>query len=180
MSWLGDALKFENFNLKEMFKTVKDNPERLFLGALTPVGTKAWGGLLGKDWESPLNYFGGPSDETFRKAEEAGIDTGGAQGIHNVAEGIAASYAGGYGLDQLGAGGLGGGGGDGGGGFDIGKLLQNMPNTSGGGGMPVLPSYGKQEDPAEKVRRQHAEELLKQALRLQAQLSEQEARRRVV
>ena len=50
MSFLGDVLGFEKFNLKNLWSGIKENPERLFLGAADPfsseyVGQDPWEGL---------------------------------------------------------------------------------------------------------------------------------------
>lgn len=103
---LGDALDFEKFQLGEWWKAIKDDPERLFLGALTPAGSELWGGITGNDYEPLTNWFGGPTGETYDKAQAEGIDTGSAEGVHAIAQAIAASYAGGYGADKLGVGSL--------------------------------------------------------------------------
>lgn len=130
MSFLGDLLDFELFNLEEVWKTIKDDPERLFLGALTPAGTELWSGILDKDWEPSVNWLGRPSEETFRKAQESGIDIGPATGVHDIAESVAASYAAGWGFDQLGA---------------TGDILETGTNFAGSGG-------GQQAGPTELFR----------------------------
>lgn len=133
MSWLGDVFDFEKFAFGDMWGQIKDDPERLLLGAATPVGSKVWGGILGKDWkdEPILDYFGGPASGTYERAEAAGIDTKAGGQAHDVAKAIASIYAGGYGLDKLQLGGLFGGGGQGGasgaGGFDWQSMLGNLP-----------------------------------------------------
>jgi hypothetical protein len=141
MSWLGDALGFEAFQIGDMWDKIKDNPEQLFLGAATPVGAEIWGGILGKDYEPMVDMMGGPyggsafsafgnnEGGVYGRAEEAGIDTGGAKGIHDVAHVVSGAMAGGYGADKMG--GLFGTGGDGGGMGGFGNFP--MP---GGGGQP--------------------------------------------
>lgn len=99
---LSDALSFEKFQLGEWWDRIKDNPETLLLGAADPFGAKLWGGILGKDIEPLVNEFGGPTDSTFQGAKDAGINTGTAQGAHDVAQGVASIYAGNYFGNQLG------------------------------------------------------------------------------
>lgn len=100
------VLDFELFNLKDMFGKSLDNPEQLLLGAATPVGAKLWGEILGKDFEPMVNALGGPqgsgflglgSGGVFDRAREAGVSTGDASNIHNIAEVVAGGFAGGAG-----------------------------------------------------------------------------------
>lgn len=102
MSWLGDNLKFEGFNLKGIAQKIGHDPERLFLGALDPASTKMWGGLLGKDWKPMVDQVGGPTGDTFSQARAAGINTGPASMMHNIAHAIVGAEVGGYGMGQLG------------------------------------------------------------------------------
>lgn len=108
MSWLGDNLDFELFNLKDMFGKIKENPEQLLLGAADPVGAGIWGGITGKEYEPVVNFLGGPmgggtlgigSGGVYDRAEAAGINTKPAMGAHDVAETVAAIW-GGYGAAQ--------------------------------------------------------------------------------
>lgn len=104
MGFISDVFDFEGFGLKEMWRKVKKDPERLFLGAADKFGTKLWNKVLDKDWEPITNEWGGQPKDTYKKAEEAGIDTGPGRSMHSLAEMIAASYAGGYGMSKLPAG----------------------------------------------------------------------------
>ena len=134
MSWLGDVFDFEKFAFGDMLGQIKDDPERLLLGAATPIGSKVWGGILGKDWkdEPILDYFGGPASGTYDRAQAAGIDTKAGGQAHDVAKAIASIYAGGYGLDKAGAA-FGGGGGAGGSGGSGGGLFGGEGGLFGGG-----------------------------------------------
>lgn len=102
MSWLGDLLKFEGFNAKHMLGKAADNPEQLLLGAADPFGAKLWSSITGKDYSPIVNQWGGATDDTYTAAQEAGIDTGPGRTGHNIAQTIAAMYAGNYGANQLG------------------------------------------------------------------------------
>jgi len=104
MSFFGDMLGFEKFNLKGIWDQARKNPERLLLGAADPVGSKMWGGILGKEYQPMINEFGGPTDQRFQDAQAAGIDTGFSKGSHDIAKAIAAMYAGNYGAGQAGIG----------------------------------------------------------------------------
>jgi hypothetical protein len=113
MSWLGDVVKFENFNLGNQWGKLKKNPERAFIGAMDEAGTKVWNKAF--DWTAPVtgihrnyepmtDYFGGASKDSYTKAQEQGINTKPGATMHNIAKAITAAYAGGYGASQLGAG----------------------------------------------------------------------------
>ncbi len=72
---------------------IKEDPERIFIGAMfAPGGEQVWGKALGKDYEPSVNLWGGPRGSTFQEAEEAGIDTSASRGMHSLAEGIAKFY----------------------------------------------------------------------------------------
>jgi hypothetical protein len=114
MSWLGDVIKFENFNLGNQWGKLKKNPERAFIGAMDEGGTKVWNKAfdltapitgIHRNYEPMTDYFGGASKDSYTKANAAGINTGPGRSMHNVAKAITAAYAGGYGASQLGAGG---------------------------------------------------------------------------
>ena len=130
MGWLSDNLDFELFNLGDMWDKIKDNPESLILG-VDPFSTKLWNeiGVGGGNQEPIVNALGGPmggdtlgigSGGVYDRAQEAGIDTGAAMQLHDVAE-VVASYYGARGLGGIGGepaavGAAGGGGGAAGGG----------------------------------------------------------------
>jgi len=116
MSFLGDMLGFEGFQLKDWAKKLKANPEQLVIGAADPFGAKLWGGITGKDYEPFIDQMGGPygghaisafgsnDGGVYGRAREAGIDTGPASIGHDAAH-IVASIYGGAGLGKT-AGGL--------------------------------------------------------------------------
>jgi hypothetical protein len=114
MSWIGDVIKFENFNLGNQWDKLKKNPERAFIGAMDEGSTKVWNKAfdltapvtgIRRNYEPMTDYFGGASKDSYTKANAAGINTGPGRSMHNVAKAITAAYAGGYGASQLGAGG---------------------------------------------------------------------------
>lgn len=126
MSFFSDVFDFEKFNLGDMWDKVKEDPERLFLGAADPFGTKLWSGITGQDWEPIVNQMGGATEGAYERAGEAGINTEPGRQMHGLAEVIASMYAGGYGADKLkGLSGLGDVGG--------GSIPGGIPGVGGGG-----------------------------------------------
>ena len=117
MSFFGDALGFEKFQLSDWWRKAKKNPEQLLLGAADPWGAKLWGKVLGKDYEPFVDQMGGPyggstisafgknDGGVYGRAEAAGVDTKSAKGIHDAAHVLSALFAGGYGASALGGGG---------------------------------------------------------------------------
>lgn len=112
MGILSDVGQFEAFNLRDMWGKVRDNPERLLLGAATPVGGALWGKILGKEdeYKEPIvNLLGGPAGSgwtgmgetggVYERARNHGIDTKYSEKSHDIAEVIAGLYgaAGAYG-----------------------------------------------------------------------------------
>src|SRR3990167_9187434 len=112
MGFLRDVLKFERFALKDMWGKIKDDPERLLLGAVDPFATRVWNQTgAGKDWEPIVDQMGGQyggslgGDEgVYGRAREAGVPTEAGSQMHGIARAIAAMYAGGYGAGKLGLG----------------------------------------------------------------------------
>ncbi len=101
--FIKDVLSFENFNLKNMWGKIKDNPARMLYGGHDPASTKAWNKVLGRNDEPLVNQLGGASKDTYGKASDAGINTKPGKTMHNIASAIVAAYAGGYGASQMGA-----------------------------------------------------------------------------
>lgn len=155
MSFLKDVLSFEQFNLKDMWKKVRKDPERLLLGAADPWSTKLWNKTgVGKDWEPITDQWGGAyggatttlgdtGEGVYGRAKEAGVPTEAGAGMHDIAHMISAMYAGNYGMGKLpqgmqNVGGFGGGGGD----------------TGGMGGFPSMPTQQQQYvDPMQEQQR---------------------------
>lgn len=102
MSFLGNVLDFEGFNLKNIGKKIAKNPEQLLIGAGDPLTAGVWNGVLGTDYKPLVNEWGGATDETYQKAQDAGINTGPGKSMHGVAQGIAGLFAGSYGAGKLG------------------------------------------------------------------------------
>ncbi len=96
-----DIIDFEHVNLKEMWRKVKDDPERLFIGAIDPFSSKMWGEVTGKDYDPIVNQWGGPADSSWARAEEEGVNLKPNRMMHGFAEDIAQFYAFGYGTDKL-------------------------------------------------------------------------------
>jgi hypothetical protein len=120
MGLLGDVLGFDAFALKDIWKSVKKDPERLLIGAVDPLSTKMWNGILGKDYEPLVDQMGGPygghtisafgnnEGGVYKRAQDAGINTESGAGAHDAAHTIAAIF-GAQGLMGAGQGLLGGG-----------------------------------------------------------------------
>lgn len=89
MSWLGDNLSFEKFQLGDWWSELKRHPQRAFIGAMDKPGTMLWNKILGTDYKPMVNYAGGPTGDTFNRADQQGINTGPARGAHKVADTVA-------------------------------------------------------------------------------------------
>ncbi len=113
MSFVKDVLGFEKFNLKDMWKKVKDDPKRMLVGAVDPFSTRMWNQTgMGKDWEPIVDQMGGAyggsaftlgdtGEGVYGRAREAGVPTKAGSQMHDLAHVIASIYAGGYGGDKL-------------------------------------------------------------------------------
>jgi len=114
MGWLDDALDFEMFNAKDIWKKIKKDPERLLIGADNPWNTKVWNSVLGSNYEPfvdqmggaygghTISAFGNQTGGVYGRAQLAGINTLPASSMHDLAHVISAMYAGGYAGDKLG------------------------------------------------------------------------------
>lgn len=118
MSFLGNALGFEAFHTKDLWKGIKKDPKRLILG-VDPWSTKVWNKVLGKKDEPlvdqlggaygghTISAFGNNEGGVYKRAEDAGIDTGAGKNMQDIAHVVAAAY-GANGLMNIGGGGQGG------------------------------------------------------------------------
>jgi hypothetical protein len=97
-----ESFNFELFQLEDVWKQIKEDPERIFIGAIDPFSSEMWSGITGKDYEPIINDWGGPTSERWGRAQEEGIDIEPARQIHGAVQDIAQSYAIGYGLDVAG------------------------------------------------------------------------------
>jgi len=115
MSDIGDLLGFEGFQLKDWWKKIKKDPERLLLGAVDPWSSKLWGKVLNKDYEPLVDQMGGAygghtisafgenDGGVYERAREAGIDTGPAEVVNDAAHVVASLYGGAGAAKGLGA-----------------------------------------------------------------------------
>lgn len=103
---LGNVLDFEAFNLKDMWKKIRKDPERLLMGAVDPWSTKLWNKVTGSDYEPIVDQMGGaygghtlswgPENQdggVYARARAAGIDTTEGAFMHDLSHQIAQSYA---------------------------------------------------------------------------------------
>lgn len=104
MGFVSDVLKFERSKLKDMAGAIKEDPERLLLGAADPASSRMWSEVTGKEYEPIVDQMGGATTEDYRRAEARGIDTTAGKTMHGIARAIAGTIAGGYGLQALGGG----------------------------------------------------------------------------
>lgn len=107
MSYLGNVLKFEAFNGKNMLKNAWDHPDQMLLGAADPFSARVWSTITGKDYKPIVDQMGGATQDTYRKADAQGLDTHDGRQVQNLAHVIAGLYAGGYGASAAGVGGAG-------------------------------------------------------------------------
>jgi len=92
MSGLRDILKFEGFNGKKIFGGVLKDPSRLITG-VDPFSTKVWNKILGTHKDPLVDQMGGATNDTYKEAEAAGINTGPGHKMQDVAHVAAAIFA---------------------------------------------------------------------------------------
>lgn len=189
MGWFSDLHKGNKHWFSEQWKAIKDDPERLFLGAMTPVGSKLWSGITGEDYKPVLDAWGGPSADVYKSGEAEGIDMDASHNSHRIARVVAAmGMAGGggagggeatganmnatnpalidsaMGTSGYGASSAGAGGGAGAaGGFNWQDMLQNQMQGGGGGGGGNQSAMDKQRRQALLLQQMRDHEIQQQA-----------------
>lgn len=96
--WTDDIGDFANYQLSSWDDQFRRNPAQALVGAGDPIATKGWNEVLGKDWKPMVSSYGGPTQQTFRGAEQSGLDTSNMRGVDNTVRAVApavASYFGG-------------------------------------------------------------------------------------
>lgn len=96
-----DIIDFERTNLREMGRKIKDDPERLLVGGITPLDTEVTNKILGTDYEPMIDQWGGPADSTWERAAAEGVELGPNKIMHGIAHSVAQMYAGNYGADKI-------------------------------------------------------------------------------
>lgn len=91
--FLHDVGEFEKFNLQEMLRKVRKNPEQLLLGAADPLGADTWSNITGKEYDPIVDQWGGAAKDTYRRAAQEGINVGPGATMHGIARSIAGMYA---------------------------------------------------------------------------------------
>lgn len=94
MSQLTDALRFEGWRGGQFWEAIKKDPQRLLTGAFDPIGTGIYNKVTGDNLEPLGNQLGAPTEDQYAKAEAHGINTGGARGMNDIAQVVAAIYGG--------------------------------------------------------------------------------------
>lgn len=88
---IGDALHFEKSWISDIWKGIKRDPKRLFLG-VDPISTKGWNAVLGRNDKPVVGHLGGPTKESYQNAQDKGIKTGTASTLHGIAKAVAGAY----------------------------------------------------------------------------------------
>lgn len=124
MSKLSDALKFDAFQFKDMWKQIKKDPERLLfgMGTLDPLSTKLTNKVFNKDYEPLTDISGGPygghvsslfsgkDGGVYKRAQDAGLDTKSRGQVSDIGSSVGLLFGAGMGAGALGGGAAAGGG----------------------------------------------------------------------
>jgi hypothetical protein len=151
-NFIKDALGFELFHGKDILKRIKQDPKRLLLG-VDPASTAAWNKVLGRDDKPIVDQLGGAYDGhalswkgdggVYKRAEDAGIDTGAGLSLQRIAHVIASVY---------GAAGLGNAAGN------VGESLQGLGGEGGGFEAPDWKDPGTYMDLAKNMPQQQQQQ----------------------
>lgn len=105
-NFIGNNYQFGLDQLHRFGDQFKQNPAgflgETFLGAGTPLGSKAWNALTGDNTQPLVTMLGGPTKDTFQYSANKGTNTEDAGYTSSVANLIAGAYAGGE-LGDLGS-----------------------------------------------------------------------------
>jgi hypothetical protein len=100
--FLDKVVDYERENLRYIGRTIKKDPERLFLGALDPFSTRVWNQTgVGKDWEPAVNQWGGAVESVDEAFAAKGGDPGPGRAMHDIAQTIASMFTMGYGIGKI-------------------------------------------------------------------------------
>lgn len=104
MSKLSDVWHFADYSARDSWDKLKQDPERLVIGAIDPFSSWAWGSILGKNYTPVLNAFGSPQGGGFlgtdrnggvyKSAEQNGVATGSAKKFFGTGDAIAGLFGG--------------------------------------------------------------------------------------
>jgi hypothetical protein len=97
---LKSTAKVQALGWKDGIKAIGKDPTRLLTG-IDPVSTGLWNKIKGTDDKALVNLYGSPTKDTFRHAEEKGIDTTGARDFFKIGDSIAGFMGGSAALGGL-------------------------------------------------------------------------------
>lgn len=104
--YVGDIAQTGGFVLEDKYKRFKNNPLE-FLIAGNPLQAKALNKMFGTDYTPHQTMWGLPTNDTYQRAENQGIDTSNFRGAAQVGQAIGSFYAGGPLTQAFGGGALG-------------------------------------------------------------------------
>lgn len=91
--YVGDLAQTGGYVLEDKWKRFKNNPVE-FLAAGNPLQAKAVNKLFGTDYTPHMTMYGLPTNDTYQRAENEGIDTSNFRGAAQAAQLIGSFYAG--------------------------------------------------------------------------------------
>lgn len=114
MSALSDLWRFTDYARRDAWSTLGEDPERIFIGAIDPASSWAWGKITGKDYTPVINQLGSPmgggdlglskDGGVYDKADAAGYNTYPARNFYTVGDTVAGFFGGSAALGALGGG----------------------------------------------------------------------------
>lgn len=74
MSFFDSLIQTPIYQAQSMLDTYSNKPGQALVGANTPLETNLWNKLLGTNMTPTMNMYGGPSEATYAKAKQEGVD----------------------------------------------------------------------------------------------------------
>jgi hypothetical protein len=74
MSFFDSLIQTPVYQAQSMLDTYSNKPGQALVGANTPLETNLWNKLLGTNMTPTMNMYGGPSEATYAKAKQEGVD----------------------------------------------------------------------------------------------------------
>ena len=96
MSFFDSLIQTPVYQAQSMLDTYSNNPGQALVGANTPLETNLWNKVLGTNMTPTMNMYGGPSEATYAKAKQEGVDLSAGRAADSIAPAAIGAVAGAF------------------------------------------------------------------------------------